>query len=36
MRDNMDGYSDGGYVGGKQKRYGTAEMAKRVGRTATD
>ena len=36
MRDNMDGYGGGGDAGQKQERGGTTEMAKWIGRTATD
>ena len=36
MLDNRDGYGDGGDVGRQQKRYGTTEMEKWVGSTATD
>ena len=36
MRDNRDGYGGGGDAGQKQKRCGTTEMTKWVGRTATD
>ena len=36
IRDNRDGYGYGGYAGQQQKRCGTTEMAKWVGRTATD
>ena len=36
MRDNRDGYDGVGYAGRQQKRCGTTEMAKWVGRTATD
>ena len=36
MRDNRDGYNGEGDAGQQQKRCGTTEMAKRVGRTVTD
>ena len=36
MRDNRDGYGGGGYAGRQHKRCGTMEMAKWVGRMATD
>ena len=36
MRDTRDGYGGGEYVGRKQMRYGTTEMAKWVVRTVTD
>ena len=36
MRDNRDEYGGGGGVGRQQVRCGTTEMAKWVGRTATD
>ena len=36
MRDGTEGYGGAGYEGRQQKRYGTTEMAKWVGRTATD
>ena len=35
MRDNRDEYGGGGDAGWQQKRCGTTEMAKWVGRTAT-
>ena len=36
MRDNRDEYGGGGGVGRQQLRCGTTDMAKWVGRTATD
>ena len=36
IQDNKDGYSSGGDVGRQHMRCGMAEMAKWVGRTATD
>ena len=36
MRDNRDGYGGGGDEGRQHKRCGTTEMAKWIGRTATD
>ena len=36
MQDNRDGYGGGGDVGWQQMRCGTTEMAKWVGRKATD
>ena len=36
MQENRDGYGGGGYVGRKQMRCGTTEMAKWVGRTVVD
>ena len=36
MRDNRELYGGGGDVGRQQKRCGTTDMEKRVGRMATD
>ena len=36
MRDNRDGYGGGGDAGQQQKRCGTMDMDKWVGRTTTD
>ena len=36
MIDNRDGYGNGGDAGRQQKRYGTTDMGKGVGRKATD
>ena len=36
MRDNRNGYGDGGDVRRQQMRCGTTEMEKWVGRTVTD
>ena len=36
MRDNRDGYGGGVDAGWQQKRCGTTEMAKWVGRTTTE
>ena len=36
MQDSRDGYGGGGYAGRQQKRCGMMEMAKWIGRTATN